>query len=300
LKATGAPVLVSERFVDGSGPAAWSPDGQYLAYYGLRGFPSGEGSSLVIRSVATGAERDVPLRLVLGGVEGFSPPRWFPDGRSVLISALDQRTQPPRTGYYQVDVSSGNTELLHSSRATGNLARTPDLSPDGKIIYYGEAGDILRFDRESRQATELIGQVARRGGKYVQSYAISPDGAQLAYVLSENTGSGSLEVMPAAGGQAREVARLTPWNGTALVFNLGWAPDGRHLLFSRSTESGTELFQVPLAGGQPQKVGISVGGRIQHPQVHPDGRRIVFWSREQGPNEVWALENFLPTAAVLH
>jgi hypothetical protein len=37
-------------------------------------------------------------------------------------------------------------------------------------------------------------------------------------------------------------------------------------------------------------------GIIKSPQVHPDGRRIVFGSIEPGSYELWALENFLPKA----
>ena len=78
---------------------------------------------------------------------------------------------------------------------------------------------------------------------------------------------------------------------TPLIFLAGL------VAFSRAAgraEDNSELFQVPVAGGQPEKVGISLTGRLQYPQVHPDGRRIVFWSRQQGAIEVWALDNFLP------
>ena len=294
LRAAGSPSRVSERFVDASGRAAWSRDGKFLAYYAYRGGPRGAmgSTTLVVRSVETGQERDIPLRLVMDDTDGIAPPRWFPDGGSVLVVAGDDRSPSPRTGYYRVRISTGEAELLHFSGGTGTIAQNPDLSPDGKILYYGDAGNIVRLDLESRRTSVLTG---RDQQKRILSYAVSPDGRNLAYLVAGEKW-GSAEVMPAAGGPAREVIKIEPWSGISLYYVLGWSSDGQSLLFSRSEtdERDTDLYTIPLAGGEPRKVGVRLTGRINFPSMHPDGGKLLYSTRELGANEVWALENFLP------
>lgn len=289
LKVTKPPAPVSERYIDSSGRAAWSPDGQYLAYYSITR-PNRSGAvGLVIRSLETGEERDVPLRLLLAyDPEGTPPPRWFPDGGSVLVVAFPEQVEKPRTEYYRVNIANGTAELVHSTSSRGQLSMKPDLSPDGKFLYYGQDGKLVRHGLENRQTVELT-------NKFIRSYAVSPDGTQLAYLV-QGKGWGAVEIMPSAGGAAREVFRMTPWMAFSLFDALGWSSDGRHLLFSRAEESERqlELYHVPVTGGTPQKVGISMAGRMNFPRMHPDGRRIVLWSRQAGDTETWALENFLP------
>ena len=58
-----------------------------------------------------------------------------------------------------------------------------------------------------------------------------------------------------------------------------------------------ELWRIPAEGGEPQNLGLTM--KVYQPlSFHPDGRRIAF----TGPglslgDEVWAMENFLPTAS---
>ena len=129
--------------------------------------------------------------------------------------------------------------------------------------------------------------------------AVSPDGAQIAYLKSErNSSSVALEVRPAAGGPGREVVRLSPWTGTSIYASVAWTPDGRSLLFKRATkgDSDTTLYRVPVEGGAPEKL-ISVAGnyRLNYPQVSPDGRRLAVSTWDGSAlGEIWTLENFLP------
>jgi Tol biopolymer transport system component len=54
------------------------------------------------------------------------------------------------------------------------------------------------------------------------------------------------------------------------------------------------LWRVPAAGGEPEQIGISMPGQLDHPELSPDGRRITFAVFDTGASEVWTLENFLP------
>jgi Tol biopolymer transport system component len=80
---------------------------------------------------------------------------------------------------------------------------------------------------------------------------------------------------------------------------MAWSPDGRNVLTLRRTgkDGIPEVWRIPIAGGEPQRTGLSMEGML-HVAVHPDGRRIAFDSgnRSGVPNELWVLEN-IPAAA---
>lgn len=296
VKAKTVPTMATDRFINSNTSPAWSPDGQYLAYYSVRApFPDSPGwAILVIRSLGTGEERENRSGLLLAAGTEFpglplpSPVRWFPDGRSVLMVARD--LQRNRLGYYRVDIVSGSAEPLGVKPAG-----THDLSPDGKSIFYIDRGDasalatsrLMRFDMDSRRETEL----KRASSGDLRTFRLSPDGAQLAYFLS-----GWLEVMPAGGGEPRKVLRLpTNWDGFGRS-QLAWTPDQRYLLFVTEGNKLEDLWRVPVTGGEPGRTGVSVNGFFRSLGMHPDGRRLTFGSVEDGAHELWALENFLPNA----
>ena len=132
------------------------------------------------------------------------------------------------------------------------------------------------------------------------AFALSPDGQQLAFHSDK-----VLQVMPAAGGEPREVLRLPPSEHFPGWFGPAWTPDGRHIivrkgesLYPDDPEAGArqlyEVCRVPIEGGEPQKLGFAMKP-FHKLSIHPDGRRIAFTqpgARREA--EVWAMENFLP------
>jgi hypothetical protein len=76
-------------------------------------------------------------------------------------------------------------------------------------------------------------------------------------------------------------------------------PDGRHLLFGKGSGTVTqkqaaEVWRISVAGGTPQRVGLTMGG-LGRLCVHPDGRRIAFTAGSRQA-EVWVMENLFPPA----
>jgi Tol biopolymer transport system component len=205
-------------------------------------------------------------------------------------------------GYYRVDLESGRADLLHRTTGQQRGPSNPRLSADGKrLVYIDSDGDVrlarlMQFDIAARRETELKHAAA---GQSFTSVAVSPDGEQLAYLVSDDrAASTALDVMPLTGGSAREVFRAAPWSGNVRFGVLAWTPDQRHLLFVRPGDEGAqELWSISAAGGEPEKVGVSYEGAIKSPEIQPDGSRIAFSATKSAAPEVWALENFLPAAA---
>jgi hypothetical protein len=78
---------------------------------------------------------------------------------------------------------------------------------------------------------------------------------------------------------------------------LAWMPDQKFLIFGQGGEkegAPSTLWRIPVAGGSPQQMPVSIPGLLKSPQIDPKGSRISFGAIEKAPTEIWALENFLP------
>jgi len=144
--------------------------------------------------------------------------------------------------------------------------RTPDISPDGKLIAFSYLGDIW--------TVEAIGGVARPVTMHeAHDYApvFSPDGRQIAF-SSNRYGSYDVFVVPTQGGKPK---RLTYDSGQDIV--AGWTPDGRSVIFS-STRSASfpsmpEMFTIPVDGGAEKKLNFFEAKDLTYTQA---GDRVAF------------------------
>lgn len=288
-----APVRTASELAPGSNSQlTWSPDGDYLAYLSAK--------VLMIRSVETGQEREL---VPAPKLRAINHPRWTPDGQFVVVRAVAHGQQS--RGFFKIDVQTGAATRFDPG------VGMPAWSPDGKKIYgtrnFGTDQKLNRGivvkDLKSGEEKELL-------RADVRDLVLSPDGRQLAVLVSEESnepaksGAASptricaVKVMPASGGQARELIRGQDIPGSPGI--LTWTPDGRYLIFEKKRGLGKprKLWRIPAAGGEPKKLGFtlpngvgpSVMGRLR---IHPDGRQIAFTTTE--PDELWVMENFLPT-----
>ncbi len=129
------------------------------------------------------------------------------------------------------------------------------------------------------------------------SLALSPDGSQLAFSFNEeDVKSKVLKIVSASSGAVRDVVK--PKLGGLADDGLVWTRDGRSLILAQGTpgvaraDQKMELWRVPVDGGEPQALGLSMEGLSQL-SLHPDGRQIAFTSGNFKA-EVWVMENILP------
>jgi tricorn protease len=132
------------------------------------------------------------------------------------------------------------------------FARTPDISPDGKLVAFSYLGDIW--------VVEAIGGVARpvtMHEKHDIYPVFSPDGKKIAF-SSNRHGSYDIYVVPVQGGKP---TRLTFDSADDLVN--AWSPDGKSVLFTSnrgtSFPSTAELYTVPITGGRAKRVSAFEG-----------------------------------------
>jgi tricorn protease len=146
------------------------------------------------------------------------------------------------------------------------FGRTPDISPDGRLVAFSYLGDIW--------VVESIGGVARpvtlhEAHDYMPVF--SPDGRQIAFA-SNRHGSYDVFVVPVAGGKPK---RLTSDSGTDIP--VGWSPDGKDVLFVSNRAitypQTSALYTVPAGGGIVRAVGIP---DAKEGVISPQGDRIAY------------------------
>jgi Tol biopolymer transport system component len=292
------PVVAVKEFTGSNSQMDWSPDGKYLVAVSNR---SGQ-YVLAVHSADTGALiREVKPAVALTTNQGFGPPAvtWTPDSRGFAAAASDAMG---RQGIYRIDAESGAASSIVLSRAGESLGGGVSFSPDGKKIAYdhlpvpaSRGKTLVERDLATGIERELLresGQILYGGVNY------SPDGKYFA------TGKGDVDhrgvvILPLAGGAEQELLRVPIADGFSIVC---WAPDSRSVFLARgSLGTGVQIWRVSIDTRELHRVNFDERAeRVL--RVHPDGHRIaypVLWE-QQPATEVWALENFLPTASGKH
>jgi len=243
-----------------SGPTVrrlWSGDGVNLSGAPTRNgrlltFADWDYYDVAVRDLATGESHLLTKKDPYGGDES-APLRSTPspDGRRVAYGwSVDMRqsAEPTRFELRLVGIGGGEPQVLYADPELADV-QPSDWSPDGNQI----ATVLTRRDHTTQIA--LIGATdgAVRILKTLDSrgpgkMSFSPDGRYLVYDRS-----------PRADAEQRDIYVL-PTDGSAenaLVRHraqdvvMGWAPDGRHVLFASDRTGDMSVWLAPVADGKP-------------------------------------------------
>ena len=282
------PSPATQRYAGSNHSPEWSSDGRQLLFLSHRGPGVWGARAICVRDTESGEVREIPSKL-----ERMVDARWFPDGQSLLVGAQHPAGE---FGHFRIDLRTGNFERVDLKDPVGwGFA----WSPDGKALFYHQWNgatktiSIVARDLATGQEKELFS--VAEPSNYRAGVALSRDGRQLAFaVLEAESGSKVLKVLPAEGGEARDVLR-----GVEMPFpgSVAWTPDGLNLVFAgkpNPRSAKTELWRVPVQGGEPRKLDLTADN-VRELRLHPDGRHIAYTAGKDR-SEVWALSNFLPAA----
>jgi TolB protein len=227
--------------------AAWSPDGQKIAYVSFED----RKPIVYVHELASGR------RIVLSNAKGNnSAPSWAPDGKSLAISlSKDGNTQ-----IYRVNADGSNLQRLTQG---STIDTEPQFSPDGKFIYFtsdrGGNPQIYRMSAEGER-----GESARRISfkqPYATSARISPDGKNLAYIAGVGGGF-KLYLMNLLTGDS------TAMTDTSFDESPSFAANGRYILYATQVGGKKVLAAVSVDGYVKQILSIP-GSDVRQPSWGP-------------------------------
>jgi TolB protein len=189
---------------------AWSPRGDQLAY--LSNWTVVEDPSIALRLVDVNGEESQVQTLVNGQPLYFS---WAPDGERLLTHIGNERVEVQA-------VTGEQTPVVIS----GGAFQSPQWAPDGASLVYALADAIQQYlvvaDLEGnlqQEITDFDGQI---------TFAMSPDGAQVAYVASARDAGantlGPLYVVDMATQATRAITERP-------VVAFAWSPDAQKLAY---------------------------------------------------------------------
>jgi len=293
--------------VEASG-AAWSPDGNTIAY--------------TIKNQLHLVKPDGSDDRLLASFEGeVLRPRWSPDGQRLragvwkegmviwevrrdgkrayplLPERPDLANQLPGGwtadgDYFVFSAESGNLMELWAIRETGAFFRKTSREPfrltsgpmntwgampsrDGRRLFAlgtQERGELVRYDGKARQFVPFLGGIAG------EQLAFSRDGEWVAYVAHRR---GTLWRCRIDGSERLQLT-YAPFK----VVNPLWSPDGKRVIFSgHNGDKPFNLHAVPVGGGQPEILHADDTNQMDA-QWFEDGRSLAFGSTYSGAKKL--------------
>ena len=297
--AGGAPAQISRSPGEDFYPS-WSPDGTRIAF--VRRIGKGPGLSVLV-APATGG----PAQNVTGITdnEGYAyPVAWHPDGNSLLIRTLDQRSRisilrhpldgGPRTSITAADsptwdglpTPSPNGRRLAFSRSShGNRFQVcvQDLSPTEAKCFASAGSSLTGLAWAEGERSVYVGRakslirldlvtgVETKAGDGLFSYLAGDRlGRQFAFTYTHR--DHNIWRFPTEKGQfpAKWIASSDD------DIEPAYSPDGQSLVF-RSKRSGVWEFWICRADGSGVRQLTSLKGSAESPRWSPNGRQIALW-----------------------
>lgn len=237
-------------------------------FYGMAVLPDGKivftslrGGGIDIWLAEDGAEQ---RQLTAGGAVAWSSrPQASADGRFIVYSS----SRAGGSQIFRMDADGGNPQQLTYGE---RLASRPAVSPDSKWVYYtsGEGSDESVIWK-----VPIAGGEPLRVSKHSLAWGASPspDGRLVAYNhnLIGDPRPWRVAVMNAADGEPLRLFDLPVFGGI-----LGWTGDSKSILYINGETPN--IWQQPVAGGDPKPFTQFAGDRILYFGFSPDHKQMAF------------------------
>ena len=269
--------------------AAPSPDGRYLYYATKQGHTWTEADppvwSIARRDIAAGTQETV-----VSGAGGAMSPALSHDGRTLAYAARSGVEGQAGDVIRLRDLATGEDRVLgpidRDAQEQGyyyGLTPRFTFAPGDRSLILSVDGKLARMDVADGRRSDIpftapvslgLGpktrvEIAEETGpvrvRIIQAPRRSPDGRQIAF-----TALGGLYLQSVQGGKPRRIAAAGDD-----VFQPGWSPDGRTLVYVTWTASGGgAVWTIPARGGAPRRI-TTEPGFYTEPAFTADGTQIA-------------------------
>lgn len=228
-----------------------SPDGRFIS------FVDWDTGDLAIQEIATGKKRRLTNKGSWDESNEFAEfSRWSPDGKQIVYNWFNEQE------FYDLRViglDGSKPRILYSNAEEVRYVQPCDWFPDGRQIlaFFGKKDSTLQFvsvsaaDR-SRRVITVLGHPFSRTiwgfRSWPENMSLSPDGRYIVYDFPRED-SKEHDIFLLAADGSREIPLV---EHPAHDFPLGWAPDGKRILFASDRTGTLGFWLIRVAEGKPQ------------------------------------------------
>jgi len=224
---------------------------------------SPDGNMIVFISDASGVDQvwvknlaqGEPIQITTGDVPA-SLPRWSPKSDQIVYTLRGR-------GIWSIPPLGGPARRVIENGINASF------SSDGERLVF-ERGEEIWIARSDGGDPRKVSGVPELSTSIDRRPVLSPDGGRIAYFQAKFGPNGDIWVIPAAGGQPRQVT-----NDTRMASAPMWTPDGNWIVYSSARRGSRTLWRVRPSGGDPEPVTTGTG-EDHDPAISADGRKLMF------------------------
>ena len=260
LPSAGKPETITRLGLRATSPV-WSSDGRTVIF--SAGYFLSDSALYRATVFPVGGRARPPQKLLPEGPEQYSLAMSRHGGALVYTRSQDDAN----LWIVEREKELWKPARMLSAFASNRVERSPDLSPDGKLLAFASNRHGPMHVWIGERNGSHLRQLSFFAAEGAWSVRWSPDGKKLAVSTGER--GGVLYVLDDAGGHPRKLA--------ASALDPCWSPDGEWIFYWRAWAEPAGIFKIKAGGGPEIPV---VPGACELPVLAQDGRTLYFKKRE--------------------